>query len=187
MASVTITIPDSSIGGLGSNQTPVYQGSPGSYPELGTALSATGTTTLFLGYLILPRNNFDHVNLRLSSSQTTPITQVVQAGPEFSDVMESEGSIKLIATDGATVTITGIGDATEPYSWVPANTAAVKVFSDNLLGLADRTLTITFDDNQTQLFERVSGVYVPIEVYERVSGAYVSVESFIRQGGVYVQ
>ena len=38
--------------------------------------------------------------------------------------------------------------------------------------------SLTFNDNASQTYERVNGVYVPVEVYERVNSSYVLVEVF---------
>ena len=88
---------------------------------------------------------------------------------------------------GNSVIITGISDSTEPYSWVPTNNVDVLTFALHVNSLTDRSLTVTFNDNQSRtVFLRVGGAYVEHEVYERVSGAYVLTEPYERVGGVYV-
>ena len=42
------------------------------------------------------------------------MTSETVVGPEFSAAMELSGSITFTASDGSTVTVTGIADATEP-------------------------------------------------------------------------
>ena len=45
------------------------------------------------------------------------------------------------------LTVTGISDSTEPYSWSPINSAEVVAFANHVAGLTDRSLTVTFNDN----------------------------------------
>lgn len=85
------------------------------------------------------------IRLRLSDSPTTDTGQ-----DDLSDQMEMSGSITFTATNGDSVTVTGIGDASEPYQWTPSNSADVVVFANTLRGLADRTLIILFNDNFNQ-------------------------------------
>ena len=68
-------------------------------------------------------------------------------GPEFSDQMETAGTITCVASDAETVVVTGISDATEPYFWSPPNQVDVAAFADHIAGLADQSLTVTLNDN----------------------------------------
>ena len=54
-----------------------------------------------------------------------------------------------MASDGETLEVTiGNADMTEPYGWVPSNSAEVITFANHVRGLADQdaTLTLTDDD-----------------------------------------
>ena len=62
--------------------------------------------------------------------------------------MEMNGTITFTASDGDKVSVTGISDSIEPYLWTPTNSSDVAAFAEHVAGLADRSLTVTFDDNQ---------------------------------------
>ena len=64
--------------------------------------------------------------------------------------METAGTVTVMASDGSTLTVTGISDSTEPYNWIPTNITDVIAFADALAGLADRSLTVTFNDNANE-------------------------------------
>lgn len=140
MASVVIVIPNS---GWAEGPAVIrWDGGEGNYINLGSSLSADGST-IYFGRFELPRGTGTTMTILLSSSQTA---DDLGAGPEFSTTMEMSGTITLVASNSATVA-TGIGDSTEPYNWTPANLSAVRTFADILEGLPDRSLTVTFDDN----------------------------------------
>ena len=61
--------------------------------------------------------------------------------------MEATGTIHFVASDGSELTVTGITDSTDPYSWTPSNATALYAFANIVGGLSDRSLTITFNDN----------------------------------------
>ena len=55
----------------------------------------------------------------------------------------------MVASNAASLTLMGISDSTEPYSWLPTNAVQVQAFRTVLLGLANRSLAVTFNDNST--------------------------------------
>ena len=65
-------------------------------------------------------------------------------GPEFTEQMENEGTITLVS-GGETLVLTGIADATEPYSWTPANQDEVDAFVAAYV--ASAALSVTLNDN----------------------------------------
>ena len=141
----TVTLPSGQI----SIQTAVIGwAESGANLDLGASLSVDGATSLYFQRFFLVRENrgagTGRVELQLNATESG-VDQV--GGPEFSDQMEQNGTITIVASDGETVVITGISDATEPYQWIPSNAAAVAAFAEHVVGLADRTLTITFNDN----------------------------------------
>ena len=141
MASVTVNIPASAWGGSATNA--VWNFVSGSRLDLGLSLAAPGVSGMFLDTLAIARSG--RVLLRLAPSQTAG---EVPAGPDFSDQMEMSGTITFRASDGQEVTVTGISDSTEPYAWIPSNSAAVGSFANHVASLiSNRGLTVTFDDN----------------------------------------
>ena len=58
--------------------------------------------------------------------------------------MENEGTITLVS-GGETLVLTGIADATEPYSWTPANQDEVDAFVAAYVSSA--ALSVTLNDN----------------------------------------
>ena len=142
MASVTVALPSNEADVFASRVS--YALPQNSRLSLGSSLSINGSTELFFAYLDLPRTE-STVRLRLSASQAVADPNV--AGPEFSDQMESAGTIHFVASNGSTLTITGISDATEPYQWSPSNLTAIKAFAEAIVLLTNRALTVTFDDN----------------------------------------
>ena len=145
MASATTTISNT---GWTQNVFRIQRdGSTNDYGDLGTVLSADGSTELFLADLYLPLQSFTvtTITLRLASSQTDSNPDAI--GPDFSDAMEASGTMTLTASNGDSVTIPFSGtDPVEPYSWEPTNLAEVNTFANTLAGLADRSLTVVFDD-----------------------------------------
>ena len=146
MASVTVTIPNSNWLSLTTISLLQWDAPSNSLVPLGTSLSSDGATNMFLGRLIFPRISTAELQLRFAPSQTV---EESEAGPEFSTQMEMHGTMVFTASDGSSVTITGISDSTEPYRWIPNNIAEVNTFANTLRSLFDRSLTITFDDNAT--------------------------------------
>ena len=140
MAIVTLTLPNSSY--AGGVQFAGWEFDPGSYPSLGSALSADGSELFLESIELFFVVNF--VRIYLTSDQTEPGDA---AGDEFSDLMKASGTIRCVASDGQEVTITGIGDPTEPYAYSPTNGAAVQAFAGHVHNdLTDRTLVLTFND-----------------------------------------
>ena len=68
------------------------------------------------------RRDFGDLSVRLSDN---PTFLGSLAGDDFSDEMEEEGQIIFVAADGQSVTVEGIGDSSEPYSWRPSNNSEV--------------------------------------------------------------
>ena len=146
MASVTVTLPStyySVIGQFGSWTFPVNE-----RIDLGTTLSSDANPRLLALLLIRvdPTASRGDFHIGLVGTQTDAST----VRRDFSDDMEAEGFFVLQASDGVSITITGGtgGDTTEQYAWTPGNAADVFVFWEHIHSLTDRTLTVTFDDNQ---------------------------------------
>ena len=132
------------------------------YMSLGDTLSADGATELFLGYVLLPRGiNVSSANIRMAHTQAENVNT---AGPEFSDAMETGGTITYEASNGD-VLVLSMGDTTEPYSWTPTNIAEANAFANLLNTLTDRTVIITFDDGVADESE-FSTVTVNLTGYE---------------------
>lgn len=145
MARVTANIPDS--GWVVNPAFAQWSGaSVADYIALGTELSTDGSSELYLGRILINRGSNTHFMVYLSDG----VAGFSAAGPEFSDAMKSDGTITMVASNGASVTISGIGDNTEPYSWFPSNLAAVAAFGNIVAGLADQSLMVTFDDHQNE-------------------------------------
>ena len=149
MASVTITIPSADIG-IASvlGVSAVFSNlQSGSYIPLGNSLSANGGDQ-FLGnwrlFRSVPPIGHNLVRIEIADSQTADDST---NGPDFSEQMEMSGTIIFMASSGASVTITGISDSTEPYNWNPSNASEIYAFANTLAGLSDRSLTIIFNDN----------------------------------------
>ena len=163
MASVTITLHASlydtfsPIAGTGVDWLPPTN----SRPNLGNSLAA-GAGDLFLAYMALweTGQGSGRVTCFLAPDQTT---NSGNPGPDFSDEMEMDGSITYTASDGTSlIVLFGGADATEPYNWLPSNSGEVTAFATLVRTLTDKTLTVTFDDNQPaaspQNLSLISGV-----------------------------
>ena len=188
MASVTVTLPESDefIDSDTSRVGWFYpDGSLTPRPSLGSELSEGGGEQ-WIQLFSFPLTLQQQVDIRISPAQTG---EGVSPGPDFSSQMEMFGTITCELADSETVVITGISDATEPYYWTPSNLAEIYAFANHALGLADRTLTVTFDDNSNieQLFTKVGGVWLPTTVYTKQSGAWVEAKVYNKQGGAWVQ
>ena len=74
-------------------------------------------------------------------------------GPELSDLFESTGRITITSESGsdlASVTVTGILDATEPYTWTPDNFQEVIDFlAASVAQGTSPTVTVRFDIGDT--------------------------------------
>ena len=113
--------------------------------SLGDALSADGNE-IFLGRLNIPRFGSFPLVIRLAATSTENPFDFIN--DDFSSEMESSGTITITSSNGDTVTIVGISDPSEPYSWVPSNISELTTFGDTLAALTDRSLTIVFDDQE---------------------------------------
>ena len=103
--------------------------------------------------------------------------------------MEQNGTIKLTASNGDTLTLTGISDATEPYQWSPSNIAAVRTFATTLNGLTDRSLTVVFNDNAEvrQFYRKVSGSWRAVKLHRKTGGSWAEVKLYRKVSGSWVQ
>lgn len=143
MAQVTVTLPTSRWIDFTTNRGWTFPEQ--TYLDLGTSLSTDGATTILLARV-------DHL-LSVNPTQFRVSTAAAQnaaqstPGPDFSSQMESSGTITLVASNGDSVAVTGIGDATEPYQWTPSNIAAIDTFFDTVAGLTDKSAMATFNDN----------------------------------------
>ena len=144
MASVTVTLPDddydSSLNGIWWTLSP--------RPNVGAVSNSSSTV---LGYVSLPRITFVSLQIWLARNQTEEVTS---AGPDFTSAMEEQGTITIAASNGASVTMGGpnapgsnVLDDTEPYAYQPSNIVDVRVFANAVQALADRSVTVTFNDN----------------------------------------
>ena len=145
---MTVTLPSSGVGVFGGVQAQVQlkQGQTTPHPSLGTALALDNTNAIFLRRLLLHRSGSvfpGQIQLNLADAPDAGFA----TGDDFSDAMEANGTITIVASDGETLVVTGISDSTEPYLWVPSNGAEVAAFADHIAGLTDRSVTVTFNDN----------------------------------------
>lgn len=130
----------------------------GNYLSLGMGLSVDGQTELYLTLFRLEKTvtaNPGRVRLSLAPDQAT---SGILPGPEFSDRMKSQGTITFVASDDESLTIIGILDSTERYNWTPANSAEVSSFADHVGGLANTSVSITFDDRDAFDTPTVRGI-----------------------------
>ena len=146
MASVTIGVNVTpTFGSFGANSWLVYALSGADAASLGTALSEDGATEQFFRSLSLFYSGVPgHIIISLA---LTPTSQASDPGPDFSTQMEEHGTILFTSSDGGSVEVQIANDFIEPYGWSPSNAADVAAFTNNLIALTDRSLTIVFDDN----------------------------------------
>lgn len=149
MASVTSTLP--SVAGSVQNQDFEYNFALNDRILLGSTLSASGND-VFFSFFRLPGTGSSLVHLSLETSQ---VSSGVRA--DLTSTFEDEGFIRLVASDGTSVVMnapnhedstTSLSDSSEPYVWRINNVVDVRSFTVNLAGLTDKTLVVTFDDNQ---------------------------------------
>ena len=121
---------------------------PSVRPSLGSALSQDGSTTLYLAVLGLFRSGAQRgqIFMQLASSQSQSPTE---AGPDFSNQVKTQGSIVIRASDGRSLTVTGISDRTEPYTWTPTNLEELVSFANHVAGLGNKTVSVTVSDGST--------------------------------------
>lgn len=176
MASVTITLATPAVTFLTQITVITIFTTGDQHISLGTSLSVDGSTVLYFARIELRRGIGGlGLSLRLSS---TPTEASGLPGPDFSDQMEAEGSLTFVASNGATLVVTGISDSTEPYVWEPV--ADVRSFADILAGLTDQTLIVTFDDGADAIAPSVS-ISAPASVSELSTATLTATPS----GGVY--
>jgi len=143
VASVTVTIPNRSWLTFVNNVWWLPQANGRDYLNLGSELAA-GDAAIYLGSLFLPIHEQNHLVIQLAPDQRTFSSGL---GPDFSSAMETGGSVTFTASDDSTVTVDFAGDQHEPYSWIPANRAALNAWVKKFAQLTDKTLRVTFDDN----------------------------------------
>ena len=69
------------------------------------------------------------------------------ANNRFTPAFEATGRIIYTASDGELLEVTiANADMTEPYFWLPTNSAEVIAFADHIQGLADREATLTLSE-----------------------------------------
>ena len=115
----------------------------GNYIPLDSSFSQ-GNVDIFFGYLSM-NLGVGSVNLRFAPSQ---VLNENLANPDLSDSFEASGSIVIEASDGETLTLTGITDSTEPYAWTPSNSADVIAFGTHVVSLTDTSIDITFSEEE---------------------------------------
>ena len=132
---------------------------------------------------------FSDMSLAFNGSGRVSITLDFMANgaqkADFSDAMEQNGTITYRASDGQTLVVDMGDDEDEPYIWNASNGQEIADFANHVDGLTDQSIIVTFNDQSSQIFERVGGVYVPVDVFERVGGVYVPVDVFERVAGAY--
>ena len=121
--------------------------------SLGTSLAAVEGTELFLGTINLLPSGFTQLRLTPNST-SSPSPQ--SPGPEFSNQMETQGTITLVSSAGNSLVIAGIGDSSEPYQWNATNVTEISDYLVHVSGLTDQSLSITFDDG-VAISGRLSG------------------------------
>ena len=97
---------------------------------------------VFLGYVEIGQSG--QLAFNLADSTTSPS---FPGGPELDASFETSGTVTFESSDSQTLGPLGIDDSTEPYRWTPAPSQPVVDFYNHLLGLTDRSLTVTFNDN----------------------------------------
>ena len=78
---------------------------------------------------------------------------IVGFNNRFTTAFEASGRVIFEASDGEILEVTiGDADTSEPYSWVPTNSAQVIAFALHVKGLADQdaTLTLTDEDDEPE-------------------------------------
>jgi len=118
------------------------------------AVLTKANAVLYFTHLILMRpastTDFRRMWLFLDDSPTGAYR--FGMGDRFSSDMETEGTLTLAASDGTTLTIpmSELLERLEPYFFYPKGSAVTRynTFANNLAGLSDKTIHLTFDDNQ---------------------------------------
>ena len=103
-----------------------------------TTFSASGSATL----------TFDHVQLFYGGNLIGQVNLDIGGGRDFTAAFEATGRIIFEASDGATLEVMiANADMSEPYSWLPSNSAQVIAFALHVHGLVDHNATLTFTDD----------------------------------------
>ena len=142
MVSVTVTLSSATLDGSLTR----LRWRPGTTqrPSLGTALSDDGTER-FLGQIVI-YTAADRIDLFLTSDLVEDLSLV---GDEFSTQMENSGTITLQASDGESFSFSIESDFSDPYT--DNHPSGATAFGSHLwfLGVGQRGLTLTFNDNAT--------------------------------------
>ena len=85
--------------------------------------------------------------IRINSSGRIAIILGGTGSEDLTNAIESSGEFVFTASNGASVTVIGITDMTEPYAWTPSNSAEVIAFYNAIDGLSNQTLTFRIDDD----------------------------------------
>ena len=112
--SVTITIPHAELLDQVGTYGLLFIGNI----SLGNAISADGMEQILADFAL---NRFQNGRI---------VFGLDPGNTDFTQAMETSGSITVIASDGSSIVIMGIGDSTEPYTWTPANAAATHCICD---------------------------------------------------------
>ena len=79
-----------------------------------------------------------------------PGTRYLELTGSMTDLLpafEATGRIIFEASDGETLEVIANADMTEPYQWVPTNSAEVIAFANHVRGLTDHNATLTLTDD----------------------------------------
>ena len=104
---------------------------------LGSVLDRTGQNQTFSSLELAITGLPGRISLNLAG-----------ANDRFTDNFEMNGRLRIVASDGETLTVTGGlgGDMSEPYSWTPSNSAEVIAFANHVAELTNQNATLTLQD-----------------------------------------
>ena len=70
--------------------------------------------------------------------------ELVGSQADFTPAFEAAGILTFEASDGETLAVMiANADTDEPYTWIPSNSAEVVAFANHLMGLTDKSTTLT--------------------------------------------
>ena len=100
---------------------------------------------------VFDANNTDQtltdVDLRNSGPSGEVFISIIGTNNRFTPAFEATGRIIFEASDGETLEVTiGDADMSEPYAWVPSNSAEVVAFVLHVKGLTDQDATLTLSE-----------------------------------------
>ena len=73
---------------------------------------------------------------------------LIGTNDRFTVEFEATGRIIFESSDGETLEVTiGNADMSEPYRWIPSNSAEVITFAQHIRGLTDNSISLTFTDD----------------------------------------